>query len=156
MLRKCGECHKRTFVCEGGDPVADGLGSFRRHDGPNCCANLLQGAARGFRNAGEIFVDGLGSGAGFGAQTATTRICLFHAGHATRAFASSLVSALPHRALWHYFFAKSEVLLSRAAVSARNFAACSGCSSASYSSARSLRAFTSQLTFGSICLARIS
>src|SRR5262249_54494596 len=46
--------------------------------------------------------------------------------------------------------------LSILASSSRNLAAFSGCCSKSYSSIKSLRAFTSQLTLGSICLTRMS
>jgi hypothetical protein len=55
-----------------------------------------------------------------------------------------------------YFLVESGVLPSRAVASARNLAACSGWFSASYSSAKSMRAFISQLTLGAICFTRIS
>ena len=56
-----------------------------------------------------------------------------------------------------YFLAEvAGAFASVAAISARNFAACSGCFIPSYSSARSLRAFISQLTFGSIRGLKIS
>jgi hypothetical protein len=50
VVRKRGEPHQRCFVLERRNPIADGLGSLRWHSGPNRGANLVQGAAGGFRD----------------------------------------------------------------------------------------------------------
>ena len=45
-----------TCVSERRHAIADGLGGLRWHRGPNRGAHPVQGAASGFRDAGEVFV----------------------------------------------------------------------------------------------------
>ena len=61
VVRKRGEPHERSFVVEGGDPIADGLGGLGRYGGPNRRPHSLQGATRGFRDECQVIVDGLKS-----------------------------------------------------------------------------------------------
>src|ERR1700691_1516491 len=64
MIRKRGVPQQRTMVFERGNFVADRFGGVRRNGGTNGRAHLMQGAARGFGDAREVFVDIPRSGAG--------------------------------------------------------------------------------------------
>src|SRR2546425_5846534 len=89
VVRKRGEPHQHSFVLERRHPIADGLGSLRWHDGPNRRAYLVQGAAGGFRDASEVFIDVFRSAVAFRRRTAIARVQFFHAGDATRTSTSS-------------------------------------------------------------------
>ena len=57
MAGESGVTHQHTSVFERRNTIADSLGRFRRHDFPNNCANLPQGAASWFGNAFQVFVN---------------------------------------------------------------------------------------------------
>lgn len=59
MVRKGGEPNEDFLVPEGGDAVADDFGRFRWRGGANHGAHVLESGASGFRNEGEVLVDGL-------------------------------------------------------------------------------------------------
>jgi len=59
-----GEADEHPFVLEGGDAVADGLDSAGGNDGADDGAELFQAGAGGFRDRGEVIVDGGGDGGG--------------------------------------------------------------------------------------------
>src|SRR5712691_3719455 len=89
VVRKRGEPHQHSFVLERRNPIADGLGSLRWHSGPNRGANLVQGAAGGFRDTGNVFIHVLRSTVAFRRRTRIPRFHFFHAGNATRTSTSS-------------------------------------------------------------------
>src|SRR5713226_2426955 len=84
VVRKRGEPHQHSFVLERGNAIADGLGSLRWHSGPNRCANLVQGAAGGFRDTSKVFINVFRSALAFRRRTAIARFHFFHARNATR------------------------------------------------------------------------
>jgi hypothetical protein len=93
VVRKRGEPHQHPLVLERGDPIADGLGSLRRHSGPNRRAHFDQGAVGGFRDTGKIFVNASRSAVAFWRRPAIARFYFFlHAGDTTRTFPSGSCS----------------------------------------------------------------
>ena len=82
MGRKRGVPHQHAFVLERRYPVADGL---RWRSRPNRRANLLQSAARWFRDACKVLVCGFRSAFAFRSGTALARFCFFHARNRTKA-----------------------------------------------------------------------
>src|SRR5258708_3371377 len=90
VVRKRGEPHQQSFVLERRNLIADGFGSLRWHSGANRRANLVQGAAGGFRDAGEVFVHALGSDVAFRGRTASAGTCFFHSDNPPRTFPSIL------------------------------------------------------------------
>src|SRR2546427_7721092 len=95
VLRKRGKPHQHSFVLERRHPIADCLGSFRWHSGPNGRANLVQGAAGGFGDSSKVFIHVFWSAAAFGGRTALARFHFFHAGNSRRTSASSPRSRPP-------------------------------------------------------------
>src|SRR5713226_4578452 len=89
VVRKRGEPHQHALVLERRNPIADGLGSLRWHSGANRRANLAQGAAGGFRDTSEVFINVFRSALAFRRRTATAGFHFFHARNATRTSASS-------------------------------------------------------------------
>lgn len=92
VVRKPSVPDQDSLVPERGNPVADGLGSFRWDGGANRCANLLRGAAGRFRDSGKVFIDVFRSALGFRGKTAIARFRFFyillflHGANATRKF----------------------------------------------------------------------
>jgi hypothetical protein len=85
MVRKRSDPHQRpSFVFECRYPVADGLGGFRRHSGPNRSANFVQCAVGRFRYGGKVFVNAFRSVAAFRGRSALAGFCFLYAGHAAR------------------------------------------------------------------------
>jgi hypothetical protein len=78
VIRKRGVPDEHFPVLEGWDPIADDLGRFRRHSGPNGSANLVQSGAGGFGDASEVFIDGGWDGLAFRRRTALARFHLVH------------------------------------------------------------------------------
>jgi len=89
VVRKRGEPHQHSFVLERRNPIADGLGSLLWHSGPNRCANLVQGAAGGFRDTSKVFINAFRSALSLRDRTAIGRFRFFHADNATRTSTSS-------------------------------------------------------------------
>src|SRR5438552_3770464 len=56
MFRERGEPYEHSIVFERRHPIADGFRGLPRHNRLNRRADLLQGAARGFRDGREVFV----------------------------------------------------------------------------------------------------
>src|SRR3989442_6432329 len=77
------------LILERRNPIADGLGSLRRHSGSNRRANLVQGAAGGFRDTSKVFINVFRSAVAFRRRTAIARFHFFHVGNATRTSTSS-------------------------------------------------------------------
>src|SRR3989442_3040942 len=77
------------LILERRNPIADGLGSLRRHSGSNRRANLVQGAAGGFRDTSKVFINVFRSAVAFRRRTAIARFHFLHAGDATRTSTSS-------------------------------------------------------------------
>src|SRR5438094_2703621 len=88
MVRKRREPHQGSFVPERRNSIADSLRGLRRHHGPNRRANLVQGAAGGFRDSCKVFVHALRSDVEFRGRTAITRLHLFDTRHSTRPLSS--------------------------------------------------------------------
>src|SRR4029077_2705807 len=70
VVRKSSEPHQHAFMLERGNPIADGFSSLRWRGGPNRTANFVQGAASGFGDAREVFVDVFRSAFAFRRRTA--------------------------------------------------------------------------------------
>jgi hypothetical protein len=101
VVRKRGEPHQHSFVLERRNPIADGLGSLRWHSGPNRRANLVQGAAGGFRDTSKVFINVFRSAVAFRRRTAIARFHFFHKGNATRTSTSSPCHRSPcSRSMW--------------------------------------------------------
>lgn len=66
MVGESGEPDDDFAVAEGWDFVADGFGGGGRKRGTDGGADFLQGGVGGFGDAGEVGVDGFGSGSWFG------------------------------------------------------------------------------------------
>src|SRR6266851_2545839 len=81
MVRKGGVPHDRSFVLEGRNPIADSLGGFRWQSRSNRRAHLVQRAAGGFRDGGQVSVDGRRRGGGFCGGTARAGGCFLHRGN---------------------------------------------------------------------------
>src|SRR5258708_7234192 len=94
VVRKCGEPHQHSFVLERRHPIADDFGSLRKRSRPNRRANLVQGAAGGFRDASKVFIDAFRSALAFRRGTALARFSPYHAGNSRRTSTSSPCSRL--------------------------------------------------------------
>src|SRR5271157_899641 len=89
VVRKRGEPHQHSFVFDRRNPIADGLGGLRWHSRPNCCTNLVQGAAGGFRDTSKVFINAFRNALSLRRRTALGRFHFFHAGNATKTSTSS-------------------------------------------------------------------
>src|SRR5258705_4989849 len=78
VVRKGGEPHQHPIVLEGGHPIADDFRRLGRDSGANRRAHLVQGAASGFWNTGEVFIHIFRSDTSFRGGTALARFRFFH------------------------------------------------------------------------------
>lgn len=57
MILKRGEPHQHPVVLERRNAIADGFANFRWHGRSDRCPNLVQSAAGGFRDAGNVVIN---------------------------------------------------------------------------------------------------
>jgi len=89
MVRKRSESHHRSFVLERRNPIADRLGSLEWESGSNRRANLVQGAAGGFRDTSKVFINVFWRALAFRHRAAIARFHLLHERNARRTLTSS-------------------------------------------------------------------
>jgi hypothetical protein len=78
MVRKSGEPYQHSFALECRNPVADGLSSFRGHNGSNRLTHRVQIAAGWFRDTGKVLINVFRSALAFRRRAASAAFRFLH------------------------------------------------------------------------------